>query len=221
MWLCPLLTKLNKLQVSVRSLFVWLAPLASQSPVKLTIANSTLGLNGVVWLISRTRHTCFRRHGTVTQHTSIVGLLTLCHSKSLTDFRPEGGNPGCTSKSWSKQRLSNNEATSAHSQEAQLRRDGDKTKQNRCREGASSSKRHEMARAPISALFLPLNFSPFPYWNIFTAVTLHTELQQIRGVASSTKYETHAACCYSKPHSASTPCKITVMFLYGLARGVL
>ncbi|TNN82120.1 hypothetical protein EYF80_007766 [Liparis tanakae] len=49
-------------------------------------------------------------------------------------------------------------------QEDQLLRDGNKTKQNRCREGASSSKRHESEggeseKEPVSALFLPANFS--------------------------------------------------------------
>lgn len=147
----------------------------------------------------------------------LVGLLTLCRSKPLTDFRSEGGNPGCTPKSCSKQRLSNNE-TSAHSQEAQLLRDGDKTEQNRCREGASSSKLHRYP--PYSFLLISLSRPPTEInsGNQAAAVTLHTELQQTRGVAFSTKVWNHAACCCCCCCSASLtaplpPCKITVMSL--------
>lgn len=148
------------------------------------------------------------------QRRSLVGLLTRCRSKPLTDFRPEGGNPGCTPKSYWKQRLSNNEKRRPLTRKRL--NSCDETATRRSRTGAGRGRLLQNCireRAPISALFLPPNFSLVPDWNKFrqAAVTLHTELQQTRGVAFSTKVWNHAAyCCFSAPLPR---CKIIIIIM--------
>lgn len=52
-----------------------------------------------------------------------------------------------------------------------------------------------MREEPVSALLLPPSVSVVPDWNKFRQpLSLHTELVQSRGVASSTKSLNHAAC---------------------------
>lgn len=93
MRLHALLTKLDKLQVRVQPLLAWLAPLARR---KLTAANSQVAPKLSCLIPPR---------GDAADVHAVCGLLTSCRPESLDDFRPEGGNPGCTSKSWPKQRL--------------------------------------------------------------------------------------------------------------------
>lgn len=189
--------------MSVPSLFVSLATLASQLPVKLALANSQRTRNSLFHLLKTLPDNSFllwREKGT--RRRSIFALLTLCRSKSLTDFRWEGGNPGCTPKSSKqlKQRLSNNEKRRPLPRKTL---NSCETARRRSKTGAERGRllQNCMRETPVSALLLPLNVSVVPDWNKFRQpLSLHTELQHSRGVASSTKSLKHAAggcCCFS------------------------
>lgn len=196
-----LLTKLDKLQVRVQPLLAWLAPLASR---KLTAANSQVAPKLSCLIPPRGRRSrrprCLRFTHIVSP--GVIRRLSARGWKSRLYVEVMAKTASA--------RVSNNDATSAHSQEAQT--PGDKTRQSRCREsgggegGASSSKQHVRGEGypPYSFLF---NFSRSRSLSLCLSLCLSPteinwgeplshctpELQQSRGVASSTKVWKHAA----------------------------
>lgn len=99
------LDKLLQLQVSEPSQLVMIScvsiPAASEASVSWLPTRSTVLF---VSSINLQMFAVLAKKEIATQRLHRVWILTLYRLKSITDFRLKGGNPGCTSKSCSKQR---------------------------------------------------------------------------------------------------------------------